>query len=160
MLRENTPRATRIEPDGLGGKRSTSIHQGNGVGKENLESAWELVRRIIVLAHSGPAWEELVGGCRPDGTKFSGVIGQGASLFQRQNTAQYSEQILIRAVRESEANDRIPEAIRPYNLVGDYAAVIACPVQALGSALSLPTTGGENEKGRVIEKTAVENLWH
>lgn len=47
-----------------------SADQGNGVGKENLESAWELVRRIIVLAHSGPAWEELVGGFRPDGTKF------------------------------------------------------------------------------------------
>lgn len=47
-----------------------SADQGNGVGKENLESAWELVRRIIVLAHSGPAWEELVGGIRPDGTKF------------------------------------------------------------------------------------------
>lgn len=47
-----------------------SADQGNGVGKENLENAWELVRRIIVLAHSGPAWEELVGGFRPDGTKF------------------------------------------------------------------------------------------
>lgn len=44
--------------------------QGDGVGKEALESAWELLRRIIVLAHSGPTWEELVGGFRPDGTKF------------------------------------------------------------------------------------------
>jgi len=44
--------------------------QGDGVGKETLESAWELVRRIIVLAHSGPAWDELVGGFRSDGTKF------------------------------------------------------------------------------------------
>ncbi|KAG9310291.1 nucleoporin interacting component Nup93/Nic96 [Chiua virens] len=129
-------------------------------GKENLENAWELVRRIIVLAHSGPAWEELVGGFRPDGTKFSGVIEQGASLLQLQTTAQYNEQILIRAARESEANDRIPEAIKLYNLAGDYATVIACLAQALGNTLSLPTTGGENEKGRVIEKTAVEILRH
>lgn len=44
--------------------------QGDGVGKEQVENAWELVRRIIVLANSGPAWEELVGGFRPDGTRF------------------------------------------------------------------------------------------
>ena len=44
--------------------------QGHDVGKEQLENAWELVRRIIVLANTGPAWEELVGGFRPDGTRF------------------------------------------------------------------------------------------
>ena len=37
-----------------------SVDQGDGVGKENVETAWEFVRRIIVLAHSGPAWEEQV----------------------------------------------------------------------------------------------------
>ena len=40
------------------------------VGKEQVESAWELVRRIIVLSNSGPAWEELVGGFRADGSRF------------------------------------------------------------------------------------------
>jgi hypothetical protein len=44
--------------------------QGEGVGNEQVENAWELVRRIIVLANSGPVWEELVGGFRPDGTRF------------------------------------------------------------------------------------------
>ena len=44
--------------------------QPNGVGKEQVEITWELVRRIIVLANSGAAWEELVGGFRPDGTRF------------------------------------------------------------------------------------------
>lgn len=44
--------------------------QGDSVGNEQVENAWELVRRIIVLANSGPAWEELVGGFRPDGTRF------------------------------------------------------------------------------------------
>ena len=47
-----------------------SADQGKGVGKEQVESAWELVRRIIVLANTGAAWEELVGGFRPDGTRF------------------------------------------------------------------------------------------
>ena len=47
-----------------------SADQGNGVGKEQVETAWDLVRRIIVLANPGAAWEELVGGFRPDGTRF------------------------------------------------------------------------------------------
>lgn len=46
-----------------------SADQGE-VGKEQVEIAWELVRRIIVLANSGPAWEELVGGFRADGSRF------------------------------------------------------------------------------------------
>ncbi|KAL4069265.1 nucleoporin-interacting protein NIC96 [Scleroderma citrinum] len=132
--------------------------QGNGVGKETFESAWELVRRIIVLAHSGPAWDELVGGFRPDGTKFSGVIEQGAPLLHLQSAAQYNEQILIRAARECEENDRIPEAIKLYNFAGDYTTVIACLAQALGNTLALPSA--ENEKGKVIEKTAIEILKH
>lgn len=44
--------------------------QANGVGKEQVEIAWELTRRIIVFANSGPAWEELVGGIRPEGGRF------------------------------------------------------------------------------------------
>jgi nuclear pore complex protein Nup93 len=40
------------------------------VGKEQLELAWDLVRRIIVLANAGPAWDELVGGFRADGMRF------------------------------------------------------------------------------------------
>jgi nuclear pore complex protein Nup93 len=47
-----------------------SADQGGGVGKEQVENAWEQVRRIIVLANTGAAWEELVGGFRPDGTRF------------------------------------------------------------------------------------------
>ncbi|KAI6022591.1 nucleoporin-interacting protein NIC96 [Pisolithus marmoratus] len=132
--------------------------QGNGVGNETLESAWELVRRIIVLAHSGPAWDELVGGFRPDGTKFNGIVEQGATLLHLQNITQYNNQILIRAARDCEENDRIPEAIKLYNLAGDYATVIACLAQALGNTLSLPMA--ENEKGKIVEKTALEILNH
>jgi nuclear pore complex protein Nup93 len=47
-----------------------SADQSSGVGKEQIENAWELVRRIIVLANAGAAWEELVGGFRSDGTRF------------------------------------------------------------------------------------------
>jgi nuclear pore complex protein Nup93 len=47
-----------------------SADQSNGVGKEQIETAWMLVRRIMILANTGAAWEELVGGFRPDGTRF------------------------------------------------------------------------------------------
>jgi len=47
-----------------------SADQGNGVGQESVEIAWELTRRIIVLANGGPAWEELVGGIRAEGGRF------------------------------------------------------------------------------------------
>ena len=51
-----------------------SADQGEGVGREQVEIAWELVRRIIVLSNSGPAWEELVGGFRPDGSRFVSLL--------------------------------------------------------------------------------------
>ncbi|EIW86265.1 nucleoporin-interacting protein NIC96 [Coniophora puteana RWD-64-598 SS2] len=133
--------------------------QGNGVGKESLENAWELVRRIIVLAHSGPAWEELVGGFRADGTRFSGVIEQGAALLQLKSSAQYNQRILVQAARDSEENDRIPEAIKLYNLAGEYGTVIACLAQALGNTLAQPS-GGDPEKARAVERTAMDILKH
>jgi hypothetical protein len=88
----------------------------------------------------------------------SGVIEQGATLLHLQNTAQYNEQILIRAARDSEENDRIPEAIKLYNLAGNYGTVISCLAQALGNTLAQPA--GETEKGKIIERTAVEILRH
>jgi len=51
-----------------------SADQSSGVGKEQIENAWELVRRIIVLANAGTAWEELVGGFRADGTRFVSFV--------------------------------------------------------------------------------------
>lgn len=46
-----------------------SSDQGEGVGKEQVEYAWAEVRKIVVLAE-GLGWDELVGGLRPDGTRF------------------------------------------------------------------------------------------
>ncbi|KAI0079058.1 nucleoporin-interacting protein NIC96 [Panus rudis PR-1116 ss-1] len=134
-----------------------SADQGKGVGKEQVESAWELVRRIIVLANPGAAWEELVGGFRPDGTRFSGFIEQCAPLLKLDDLKQYNTQILIRAAQHSEENSRIAEAIKLYNLAGDYNTVISCLARALGNTISLPTS---DENARNIEKTASEILRH
>ena len=46
-----------------------SADQSDGVGKEQVDYAWVEVRKIIVLAE-GVGWDELVGGLRPDGTRF------------------------------------------------------------------------------------------
>ncbi|KAJ3515637.1 hypothetical protein NLJ89_g1635 [Agrocybe chaxingu] len=134
-----------------------SSDQGIGVGKEQIEIAWELVRRIIVLANSGPAWEELVGGIGPEGGRFSGVIEQGAPLLQLRDSQEFHNQIIIRAARHSEENDRIAEAIKLYNLAEDYSTVVACLAQALGNTIA---QASPDEKARNIEKTAAEILRH
>ncbi|RDX51475.1 nucleoporin-interacting protein NIC96 [Lentinus brumalis] len=134
-----------------------SADQPGGVGKEQVENAWELVRRIIVLANPGAAWEELVGGFRPDGTRFSGVIEQSASLLKLENAHEYNEHILIRAAKSSEEADRIPEAIKLYNLAGDYATVIGVLAHALGNTIAQPSV---DEKARTIERTAADILRH
>ncbi|OJT04938.1 Meiotically up-regulated gene 87 protein [Trametes pubescens] len=134
-----------------------SADQPGGVGKEQVENAWELVRRIIVLANTGQAWEELVGGFRPDGTRFSGAIEQNAPLLKLDDTREYNEHILNRAAKSSEEADRIPEAIKLYNLAGDYTTVISVLAQALGNTLAQPSV---DEKARTVERTAADVLRH
>jgi len=99
----------------------------------------------------------LVGGFRADGTRFSGIIEQGASLLKLTSTQDYHTEILIRAAKHSEQNDRIPEAIKLYNLAGDYGTVISCLASALGTTISRPSL---DEKSKAIEKTAVDILRH
>ncbi|KIM38582.1 hypothetical protein M413DRAFT_447791 [Hebeloma cylindrosporum] len=134
-----------------------SSDQGNGIGKEQVEIAWELTRRIIVLANGGPAWEELVGGIRPDGGRFAGVIEQGAGLLHLTDSHQYYQEILARAAKHAEENDRVIEAIKLYNLAEDYITVVACLAQALGNTIAQPSP---DEKARGLEKTAAEILRH
>lgn len=87
----------------------------------------------------------------------SGVIEQGAPLLRLTDAKQYNEHILIRAARNSEENDRVAEAIKLYNLAGDYATVVACLATALGNTIA---QSGPDEKARGIERTASEILRH
>ncbi|KAJ2926873.1 hypothetical protein H1R20_g10202, partial [Candolleomyces eurysporus] len=134
-----------------------SADQPGTVGKEQVESAWDLTRRIIVLANAGPGWEELVGGFRIDGSRFSGVIEQGASLLHLQDSKEYNQEILIRAARHSEENDRVSEAIKLYNLAGDYSTVVSCLAQALGKTIA---QSSPDEKAKQLERTASDILRH
>lgn len=51
----------------------------------------------------------------------------------------------------------MPEAIKLYNLAGDYTTVIGCLVQALGNTIA---QAGGDEKARAVERTAAEILRH
>ena len=88
----------------------------------------------------------------------SGVVEQGASLLQLKDTSQFNTHILVQAARHSQENDRVPEAVKLYNLAGEYSTVISCLAQALGNTIAQP--GGEGEKGRMIERTASDILRH
>jgi len=39
-------------------------------GKEQVEIAWELTRRVILMSEISGGWADLVGGYRADGTRF------------------------------------------------------------------------------------------
>jgi len=73
-------------------------------------------------------------------------------LSQLQDGKQFNEQTLIWAARHSE-NNRISEAIKLYNLAGDYSTVTSCFAQTLGNTVVQPSV---EEKGRAIERTAAD----
>ena len=78
-------------------------------------------------------------------------------MLKLTSTQDYHTEILVRAAKHSEQNDRIPEAIKLYNLAGDYGTVISCLASALGTTISRPAP---DEKSKAIEKTAVDILRH
>ena len=78
-------------------------------------------------------------------------------MLKLTSTQDYHAEILVRAAKHSEQNDRIPEAIKLYNLAGDYGTVISCLASALGTTVSRPAP---DEKSKAIEKTAVDILRH
>jgi len=87
----------------------------------------------------------------------SGLIEQNARLLRLTEVQQYNEHILLRAARRSEENDRISEAIKLFNLAGDYPTVVSCLAIALGNILA---NSGPDEKAHSIQRTAKEILHH
>lgn len=43
-------------------------------GKEQVEIAWELTRRVILMAEASGGWADLVGGFRDDGSRFVSTL--------------------------------------------------------------------------------------
>ncbi|KAH8120687.1 nucleoporin-interacting protein NIC96 [Phellopilus nigrolimitatus] len=134
-----------------------SSDQGDGVGKEQIEYTWSEVRKIVVLAE-GAGWDELVGGLRPDGTRYAGAIEQLAPLLQLKDGDDYNDKIVRTAAGMCERERRTLEAIKLYNIAGVHETVIACLAQALGEVVAQPDGAGED--GRRVEATAREIYHH
>ncbi|KAH6917714.1 nucleoporin-interacting protein NIC96 [Coprinopsis sp. MPI-PUGE-AT-0042] len=79
-------------------------------------------------------WEELVGGFRSDGSRYSGIIEQGASLLHLHDL--------------KETTTRISEAIKLYNLAGDYSTVVSCLANALGKTVAQTSLDEKGEGNR------------
>ncbi|KZV61364.1 nucleoporin-interacting protein NIC96 [Peniophora sp. CONT] len=124
--------------------------QPGPAGQEQLELAYELVRKVIVGAGSGPAWDELVGGFRSDGTQFPGAITHSLPLLAL-TPSTFSTQILSRAASTSQSSARILEAVKLYNLAGDHTTVVSCLSSSLGAGLT-----SSSEEARELEKVARE----
>ena len=86
----------------------------------------------------------------PMGPCSPGAIEQYASLLNLPDPAAYSTLILIASAEAAEANDRICEAVKLYNLAGDYNLVILCLAQALGNTIA---QNSPDERPKEIERT-------
>ncbi|KAJ4471638.1 Nup93/Nic96-domain-containing protein [Lentinula lateritia] len=162
-------------------------HSPPGVGCKQLEVAWELVKRITVMANEGPMWEELVGGVRGDGTRFMsgffpGVIPTHLPLLlpfslssfgpPTLQTSDYKSQILLPTMSSLLSNSHLTKAIKLYELAGEYDTVVSCLAQALGNlvtsgsmtsglgaeGMTWSATGDQQDRTKELEKTAREIL--
>ncbi|KAG8703494.1 hypothetical protein FRC09_004138 [Ceratobasidium sp. 395] len=135
---------------------SLSHDQGQSVGKEQVDYARELTRRIIVAAPAG--WEDLVGGLRPDGTRYSGAVEHDMQLLHLKNAEEYRDVIVLPAAQLCEQDHKPIAAIRLYNLAGKSNIVLSCLSRALGDSLGDANSGGEAAKE--LEGSARQILAH
>jgi nuclear pore complex protein Nup93 len=88
-----------------------------------------------------------------------GVIEQGASLLKLTDLKQFNAEILARAAYQSEQSGRTSEAIKLYNLAGEYDTVVGVLARALGTGLAHAAAGADVE-ARALERTAGDVLRH
>ncbi|KAG8989623.1 hypothetical protein FRB90_002154 [Tulasnella sp. 427] len=129
---------------------STTSDYDATVIRDQLELTREIVRRVIVNCQG--KWEELIGGMREDGTRFTGVLEHYLPLLQLNSMSEYNEVILKGAATMCEEDRRITDAIKLYNLAGARDVVISCLARALGELLSEP--GGGGAEGQELENIA------
>ncbi|KAJ1311621.1 hypothetical protein OPQ81_010098 [Rhizoctonia solani] len=135
---------------------SLSHDQEKGVGKEQVDYARELTRSIIVAAPAG--WEDLVGGLRPDGTRYSGVVEHDMPLLHLKSAEEYRDVIVLPAAQLCENDHKLIAAIRLYNLAGKSNIVLSCLNRALGESLGEVDAGGDAAKE--LETSARQILAH
>jgi nuclear pore complex protein Nup93 len=88
----------------------------------------------------------------------TGVIEQAAPLLKLDDVNNLNAEIFVPAARQAEESDRVLQAIKLYNLAGEYTTVINSLATALGTTLAAP--GGGGERARSVEAAAVDIIRH
>jgi len=88
----------------------------------------------------------------------TGVIEQAAPLLKLNDAHELNAEIFVPAARQAEENDRVLQAIKLYNLAGEYATVTSSLATALGTTLAAP--GGGGERARSLEAAAFDIIRH
>ena len=88
----------------------------------------------------------------------TGVIEQAAPLLKLVDVDALNTKVFVPAARQAEESDRILQAIKLFNLAGEYTTVISSLATALGATLAVP--GGGGERARSLELAAVDIIRH
>jgi nuclear pore complex protein Nup93 len=88
----------------------------------------------------------------------TGVIEQAAPLLKLDDVRNLNAKIFVPAARQAEESDRVLQAIKLYNLAGEYTTVINSLATALGTTLAAP--GGGGERARSLEAAAIDIIRH
>jgi nuclear pore complex protein Nup93 len=88
----------------------------------------------------------------------TGVIEQAAPLLKLNDARELNAEIFVLAARQAEESDRVLQAIKLYNLAGEYTTVINSLATALGTTLGTP--GGGGERARSLEAAASDIIRH
>jgi len=88
----------------------------------------------------------------------TGVIEQAAPLLKLHDAQELNAEVFVPAARQAEESDRVLQAIKLYNLAGEYTTVISSLATALGTTLAAP--GGGGERARSLEAAATDIIRH
>ena len=88
----------------------------------------------------------------------TGVIEQAAPLLKLNDARELNAEIFVPAARQAEESDCVLQAIKLYNLAGEYSTVINSLATALGTTLAAPGSGGE--RARSLETAANDIIRH
>jgi nuclear pore complex protein Nup93 len=88
----------------------------------------------------------------------TGVVEQAAPLLKLNDARELNAEVFVPAARQAEESDRVLQAIKLYNLAGEYTTVIRSLATALGTTLAAP--GGGGERARSLEAAAMDIIRH
>lgn len=79
-------------------------------------------------------------------------------MLKLNDTHELNAEIFVPAARQAEESDRVLQAIKLYNLAGEYTTVVNSLATALGTTLAAP--GGGGERARSLEAAAIDIIRH